>query len=322
MSKTDRLEGKVRRCRGESFYLIEKPLSELDTGPIDSYIEKHRESLLLRNLRRKFPELEHIPKERMLFFDIETCGFDPNNPIIAIAMAHMHHQYEIMLQCLFARNYSEEKAVIQYFLDSLPNYHAFFTYNGNAFDILRIQARAIQNGLFNGKRKLDSMFNGEHYDLYLLGKEKSRIFLPDAKLQTVERLLFGFNRDSDVECDKIPELYFEYVYGRKAKTRKVITNPFLWKKCEKEIQEIEEKSFDKDEPRCRKTIEALYEKMGGKFRNEFYPGKVIDEKERARDMENIIRHNMLDTRTLAAILCYLCSPHPEQKSDQTSLIQT
>ena len=324
MKIEDFIRGKARRYKGGGFFSVRRKLEDIDSGLMGDYIKDNRQGLFLKNIRREFSELQDVPKSKMLFFDIETCGVDPHkDPIISIAMAHMYGKSDVTVQCLFARDYSEEKTILQYFFHLLPHYEAFFTYNGKSFDVPRLDARAIQNGLFKGKESsIKQMFNGEHYDLYQIGRERNRINLSDARLQTLEKVLFHFERTDDIPGDEIPKVYYEYAYGRSMEARKQKTDPKLWKDCrqesEKRMKEDLEKGDLKNPPkdeeeqkklaqRYHDYAEIIYERKGGGYRDVYHPGENIDEEDRMRDMARLINHNLLDTVSLAAVLTYLVS---------------
>jgi len=323
------VDGRERSYRGRKLFVVEKSLKEIESGRIGEYVRDNRECLYLKNLTRAFPDLEHIPKQKMLFFDIETCDLGPESPIISIAMAHMQHQCDMSIQCLFARDYTEERAVLQYFADIIHGYDAFFTYNGKSFDVPRIQKRMIQNGLFDSKgRKLKKIFEDQgrsHHDLYLIGQEKARILLSDARLQTIEKEGFHFRRRNDLPGEEIPRTYYEYVYGRKRMSKQVRADEQLWQECKKQAREVVEAHLKHSSGNAPRTEEEekiwqqretdyiihLYEQNGGGFKDVYSPGPLIDKQQRTRDMARLIKHNLLDTVSLAAVLCFLLSPNKQ-----------
>ena len=206
------VNGRIELSDYGQLLVVERKLSEINSGEIAEYIKEHREKLFLNNIRRRFPQLEHIFKKRILFFDTENCGLRYSDPVFMIGMADFSDG--INLKSLVARDYSEEKAVIKYFLTLLPEYEAFFTYNGSSFDIPRISERAKQNGIMLNTHRyktLKDIIGDRHIDLYQLMRKKAA--LPDAKLQTVEKLIFGHAREGDIPSNKIPKAYRDYVYG-------------------------------------------------------------------------------------------------------------
>ena len=206
------VNGRIENTDNGQLMVVERKLSEINSGEIAGYIKEHREKLFLNNIRRKFPQLEHIFKKRILFFDTENCGLRYSDPVFMVGMADFSDG--INLKSLVARDYSEEKAVIKYFLNILPDYEAFFTYNGSSFDIPRLSERAKQNGIMlnsHSYKTLKDIIGDRHIDLYHLMRK--RITIPDAKLQTVEKVIFGHAREGDISGNKIPKVYKDYVYG-------------------------------------------------------------------------------------------------------------
>lgn len=348
MTLEKHIAGEEKKYGGGTFYLVERTLEELGRDSVYDYIRANRDTLLMKSIRRRFPELAHIPRNRMLFLDIENCGLEIDSPIISIALAHMNSTSGIKLECLFARDYSEEKAILKYFLDIVPNYEAFFTYNGKSFDAPRLRERAIHNGLYDpsiknlcgligsngdkGKTSQESDSGNNHHDFFHLCRQAARINLADAKLKTIEKTLpeLGhFRRQDDIASADIPKVYFEYVYGRKRKTRKVIADRELWRKCLERAEAFDYPNLPQEqrEQVARGYAQRLYEGafkdmpfedelrgVKGAYKEEYYPGERINEDERRRDMARLIHHNILDVRTLIGILCYLCSPVSQQSN--------
>jgi len=203
--------GKIISYKGESFLLVEKSLEEMGDNPITRYLAEHKQNLSLDKVRKRFPGLHHVPKNAMLYFDVETTGLSGNHAIFSIGMTHLTEG--INTSCLFARDYWEERAVLKYFLDLLPEHHAFFTYNGDSFDIPRLEKR-IRNahGLLHDSKSLRDFMNSAHIDLYH-EMRKACPGLQDYTLRSVEKLVFGLSRRGDIASSKVPEAYQEYING-------------------------------------------------------------------------------------------------------------
>jgi len=200
------------KYQGRKFMLVERPLRDMDDSPVKTYLQEHRHVLDLENITSRFPELSKVPKRAMMFFDIENLGLSPNAPIFAIGITHLTEG--ITTSCLFARDYSEEKVILQYFLDMLKDHHAFFTYNGPSFDIPRIDVRARHGNclVYPNGSSLKEMLNSSHIDLRQEIK-KSKPGLPDYKLSTIEKLLFKMAREKDISSKDVPRTYREYIEG-------------------------------------------------------------------------------------------------------------
>ena len=61
------VNGRIENTDNGQLMVVERKLSEINSGEIAGYIKEHREKLFLNNIRRKFPQLEHMFKKRILF---------------------------------------------------------------------------------------------------------------------------------------------------------------------------------------------------------------------------------------------------------------
>jgi uncharacterized protein YprB with RNaseH-like and TPR domain len=303
--------GGARRLNGRKFYLVEKPFESIDSGSIQRYIQEALPKLQI--LRREgILEKKGLPvtKKGMLFWDLETSGLG-NDPIISIASAHETRNGQLVAQCCFARDYLEERSIIAHFLRTQKHYQHVFTYNGSSFDLPRLDARIIQTGLYNGKSLKDNL-NGRHEDLYRKGISMGMINPRDAALAKLEKTLFGFAREDDIASGEIPLAYYEYVYGRERNIRKIPTNRKLLDLCKEEVvlkgfPEVEKENKQARRMRLSKEALRIYfdRSVQGEFKTEFFPGKRICEKERIRDMEKLINHNLIDVVSTFAVYLYL-----------------
>ncbi|MBD3179122.1 MAG: exonuclease, partial [Candidatus Latescibacteria bacterium] len=105
---------------------------------------------------------------------------------------------------LFARDYSEEKTVLEFSLDFLGRFSALVTFNGRCFDIPYIIDRMTVWRI--GGLNLEN-----HLDLLPLSRKMVRGSTPNHKLQTLERHLLGMKRVDDTPGHRIPEIYHDFV---------------------------------------------------------------------------------------------------------------
>jgi len=214
----DRVGGGVMHYAGGQFLMIQRDLSQINAGELGEYLKNNIGQLTANSISDKFPQFKRVAKKRMLFWDIETGGLKWTDPICTISMCKIAPQEpKIRSTCLVARDYSEERPMIAYFREQLHNHHAFFTYNGNSFDLPRLSERAKQNGvMMNGEKYkgLRETLGTENVDLYHIARRNLVSKLKDdAKLQTAEKRLFGFQRTGDVPGIKVPPAYRRYVNG-------------------------------------------------------------------------------------------------------------
>jgi len=215
MELSNVLEGKEVKHNGETLYVIERTLPELPIEPLTSEVRNSSQYLTPENIARTFPDClaYNIQKanprtmEDILFIDIETRGLAHKHPIFLISLGQ-YVEGGMKLTSLFARDYSEEKPILSYFLEMLHNSSSQVTFNGRSFDLPHISKRAQNKGLMiNGYkyRELGDVLRDTHVDL---------IDYYDGGLQNTEKLSLAFIRKGDISGAAIPEIYRKYVYNQ------------------------------------------------------------------------------------------------------------
>ncbi|MDP3882337.1 MAG: ribonuclease H-like domain-containing protein [Nanoarchaeota archaeon] len=215
MELSDVLNGKEVKHEGGYFYSIERNIEELPIKRLTSAIKLGYPSINPSVLAQTFPvyshqSMEDIPPrhlvEKALFIDIETRGLAHRHPIFLISLGQ-YSEEGMKITSVLARDYSEERTMLSYFLQLLHNSTSQITFNGHRFDLPHIGRRAQHQGLMiNGYRyrELAEVLRGTHTDL---------IDHFNGKLQDIEKLRFGFARRGDIPGAAIPEIYRNYVYG-------------------------------------------------------------------------------------------------------------
>lgn len=209
----DVVEGKEVKYERGGFFMVERPIEKAGQNNLACYIQDNM-PLTLDHINRIIPFYRKRPKSRLTFLDIETCGLGRNNPIFSVAFSHLYPHPSST--CLFARDYSEEGPIFRYFFDMLKEDDVLITYNGTSFDLPRMTDRAVQNGIIlnGGKFKaLKEVLGERHVDLYSKVRSGIGKRLPDCKLQTTEKHIFGYSRKGDISGERIPLEYRKYVDG-------------------------------------------------------------------------------------------------------------
>ena len=140
--------------------------------------------------------------ENFKFMDIETMGLS-NVPIILIGVAEINGK-NIVCSQYFLRNYAEESSIIEAYLAHLDEDSVHVTFNGKTFDVPFIKNRCIYN-------RIDADLDLAHLDLMYFAKNLWSDDLPNCKLQTIEREMFGLERQGDVPGQYIPGYYKSYL---------------------------------------------------------------------------------------------------------------
>ena len=140
--------------------------------------------------------------ENFKFMDIETLGLS-NVPIILIGVAEIKGSSIISSQ-YFLREIYEEPAVIEAYLSHLDEDSVHVTFNGKSFDVPFIKNRCLAN-------RMDADLDLPHLDLMYFAKNLWSDELSNCQLQTIEKELFGIEREGDVPGQHIPDYYNTYL---------------------------------------------------------------------------------------------------------------
>jgi uncharacterized protein YprB with RNaseH-like and TPR domain len=137
------------------------------------------------------------------YLDIETCGL-AGAPLFLIGLM----RYEggtLRVSQLLARDYSEERAVLEAFWRGLRGAGCLVTFNGKTFDVPTIAARSAACGLF-GAPEVPA-----HVDLLHESRRRWKREMPNCRLQTLEERVCGRQRFGDIPGGDIPAAYHEFV---------------------------------------------------------------------------------------------------------------
>ena len=140
--------------------------------------------------------------ENFKFMDIETKGLS-NVPIILIGVAEIKGN-DIIASQYFLRDYADEPNIIEAYLNHLDEDSIHVTFNGKSFDVPFIKNRCRYNGI-------EGNLDLPHLDLMYFAKNLWKDTLPNCQLQTIEREIFGIEREEDVPGQYIPGYYDAYL---------------------------------------------------------------------------------------------------------------
>lgn len=142
--------------------------------------------------------------DRLVALDIETMGLF-SRPIILFGAAFQRGD-RIYTKQFLARDVSEEAAAIGAFCRMLED-TPLLSYNGRAFDVPYINQRRWYYDLGGD---IDNI----HFDMLPFARRAFRKTLPDSRLVTVEKYLFGQDRQDDVPGALVPEFYEEFLRSK------------------------------------------------------------------------------------------------------------
>jgi uncharacterized protein YprB with RNaseH-like and TPR domain len=144
-----------------------------------------------------------------LFLDTETTGLAGGTGTFPFLIGIGWFEGGSFITCqLFARDFSEEGAMLSYLSELASGKHFLVTFNGRAYDLNLLSTRFILN------RSNDTLSPMPHIDLL---HPTRRIFshrLENARLSTIETHVLGVRREGDVPGFEIPQRYFDWLQQR------------------------------------------------------------------------------------------------------------
>ena len=157
--------------------------------------------LLLRDER-----LKELDFRKALFLDTETTGLSGGTGTFAFMVGLGFFQGDrFVVQQLFMRDYSEERASLSILQEILDSFQFLVTFNGRHYDIPLLETRFI---LSRKRSKIREMPN---FDLLYPSRKIWKGAYENCRLVTLESRLLGMEREDDIPSEWIPSLYFDYI---------------------------------------------------------------------------------------------------------------
>jgi len=144
-----------------------------------------------------------VPKEDLLFFDIETLGM-MHSPIILFGCGVCEGRTLRVTQYLL-RDIGEEIAALGLVAEMMRTHPALVTYNGRSFDLPFTNNRLA----YYGERECRPAL---HFDLLHTSRRLFREDLLDCCLGTVEEYVLGCGREEDLPGYLVPVYYQKYLH--------------------------------------------------------------------------------------------------------------
>lgn len=151
---------------------------------------------------RPFEALIKVPAGSIVYLDLETTGLR-NTPLFLVGIMYSEGD-DLIIDQFFARDYTEERAVLSFVSGLLDSREVLVTFNGNTFDVPFLADRMTFHNLPMGMPRT-------HVDLLPISRSLMKGRTPNNRLQTLERFVLGRKRTDDIPGSEIPGAYHEFV---------------------------------------------------------------------------------------------------------------
>lgn len=168
------------------------------------------QELEVLDFSRSFPQ-------QVIFLDLETCGF-MGAPIFLAGIVRWEARTQDSLSSktgdgafhltqLWARDYSEEPALLWALHHMFLEAKVLVTFNGKSFDWPQVVDRSTRHAsVFRLPRP-----DWRHWDLLHASRRSFKHDLPNCRLQTLEQRICGRYRTADLPSHMVPSVYASYV---------------------------------------------------------------------------------------------------------------
>ena len=199
----DELPGSVRT---DGVLIVERSLSELismgEQQKLLARLKKVSEAAANRDdLHDDVRSLVSTP-DRALFFDTETTGLGGNMVFMLGTMRVS--DTDVRLVQVFARDYREEKALLEVWSEMLGASGMLVSFNGKSFDAPVLRDRLALHGMVVPEEP-------PHLDLLHHARRRWKGAFSDCRLQTLEWQICGRRRSGDIPGAEIPGVYHHFV---------------------------------------------------------------------------------------------------------------
>jgi len=143
----------------------------------------------------------HKPEDFILF-DLETMGLF-TRPIILFGVARVSGD-SIFIEQYLLRDIREEPAALMNFLNRVREGKAFITFNGLTFDLPYVKERLAYY-------RISCDIEKPHFDMLHFSRRAWKKQVPDFRLNTLEKYLFGIERKEDIPGALVPDFYDTYL---------------------------------------------------------------------------------------------------------------
>ena len=167
------------------------------------------------------PALARVTLDLVVVIDTETTGLLDRPEVVPFLVGLGHFEpREFVIEQLFMEDFESELAMLTALAHCMRPFRVILTYNGKTFDLPLLRRRFAIHRLPSGTWKRP------HWDilrtvrrLWHTGQSRAREQAAEVRscsLTDIERDVLGFHRTRTIESNRIPDVYHDYLGGRRA----------------------------------------------------------------------------------------------------------
>lgn len=229
--------------------------------------------------------------DKMMFYDIETTGFDKEKSNVILISGGWFVDKDIFLvKQYFAENLQEEKDILVAFKKQSDKFSTWCSYNGKAFDEPFIKKKMELNHLQFLKPE-------NHVDLYrIIRPYHKQLGIERCNLKTLEKHL-EIQRKDQIDGGLSVELYHEFLNTKNESLREIIMlhnfeDVLNLPRIFKLVQEIDKRDLKREDSITEKQLKYLKFLMKKNKININKDIEKISKKAASRIIDNILKENI------------------------------
>lgn len=179
------------------------PILKISKAQIYSEFNNKHVSL---NLISKNEFSEPIPRDKCVFFDLETTGLAGGAGTFAFLLGFAYWQDEkIITEQFFLPDFGREYELFNKLQSWLAQFDFIVSYNGKSYDVPLLSNRFILN------RLQPDFKEAGHIDLIHMCRRIWKNSLPSCSLKSIEYKMLNVTRTDDIPGALIPQAYFNFI---------------------------------------------------------------------------------------------------------------
>jgi len=158
------------------------------------------------NLISKNEFTSPVPRDKCLFFDLETTGLSGGAGTFAFLIGFAYWEgTNLKTEQYFLPDFGREYELFNLLQNWLTSFDYIVSYNGKSYDMPLLSNRFVLNRVDPGFKKM------QHVDIIHMCRRVWKKSLPSCSLKSIETLLLKITRTGDIPGEFIPQAYFNFI---------------------------------------------------------------------------------------------------------------